>query len=237
MIVRMIFCIGGDTPHFFLLLETSAFYPLSLIKSTCDSMDIYTTTFAMKKISKKQSRRIGHLQRKILLLLLGGLALGLSRSPKQYFRVAREIKTEWRAINRHALNQAIQNLYKSKLVETKSNRDGTLTLLLSKEGKQLALTYDLENIEIKKPDHWDGEWRMVMFDIPETLKQVRESLRMHFKNMGFYEFQKSVFVHPYPCAGEIEYIVEFYNARRHLRFVVATEIDNAIELKRHFRLD
>lgn len=191
----------------------------------------------MKKKSEDSPRRIGHLQQKVLLLLLGGLALGLTRSPKQYFRVVKEIRTEWRAINRRVLNQAIQSLYHSKLVETKDNRDGTLTLVLSKEGKQLALTYDLENMKIKEPNHWDGKWRMVMFDVPEGIKRVRDTLRMHFKNMGFCEFQKSVFVHPYPCAEEIEYIVEFYNARRHIRFVVATEIDNAIELKRHFRLD
>ena len=190
----------------------------------------------MKKRSKKPARRVGYLQQKILLLLFGGLALGLAHSPKQYFRVARAIKAEWRTINRHALNQAIHALYESKLVETKDNRDGTLTLVLSKEGKEVALTYDLENIKMQEPTHWDGKWRMVMFDVPETLKRVRDTLRMHFKEMGFYEFQKSVFVHPYPCEKEIEYFVEFYNAHRHIRFVVATEIDNALELKRHFRL-
>ena len=190
----------------------------------------------MKKSARKHVRRVGHVQQKVLLLLLGGMALGLSHSPKQYFRVVREIRKEWRAINRLALNQAIEHLYRSKLVDTKSNPDGTFTLVLSKEGKQVALSYDLENIKIKQPNHWDGKWRMAMFDVPEPLKRVRDTLRTHLKNMGFYEFQKSVFVHPYPCEGEIEYIVEFYSARRHLRFVVATEIDNSIELKRHFRL-
>ena len=75
-----------------------------------------------------------------------------------------------------------------------------------------------------------------MFDVPEKIKRVRDALRMHFKEMGFYEFQKSVFVHPFPCADEIEYILEFYNVRRHVRFIVATEIDTALELKRHFGL-
>jgi len=54
--------------------------------------------------------------------------------------------------------------------------------------------------------------------------------------MGFYGFQKSVFVHPHPCAEEIEYIMEFYGARRYVRFIVATEIDNALALKKHFNL-
>ena len=108
--------------------------------------------------------------------------------------------------------------------------------MLSKEGRRVALSYDIENMGIRRPDRWDGKWRIVMFDVPEPLKKVRDSIRMHFKNMGFYEFQKSVFVHPYPCAKEIEYIMEFYEAKKYIRFVVATDIDNAIELKKHFRL-
>ena len=189
-----------------------------------------------EKARKQKIRRVGHVQEKVLLLLWGGLALGLTRSPKQYFRVLGEIKNEWKAINRKALNQAIERLYMSKLVTVKDNRNGTLTLILSDEGKEVALTYNLDRIAIQKPAHWDGKWRVVMFDVPENLKKVRDTLRLHFKNMGFYEFQKSVFVHPYPCKDEIEFIIEHYDIRRFLRFMVATDIDTAIELKRHFRL-
>lgn len=185
---------------------------------------------------KKEIKRVGHLQKKVLLLLFGGLALGLTRSPKQYFRVLRGLSKEWKEIDRQALNQAIRKLYQSKLVSSKDNRDGTLTLVLSREGEELALTYDLDRIVIKEPIVWDKRWRVVMFDVPENLKKVRDTLRMHFKGMGFYEFQKSVFVHPYPCRDEIEFIIEHYNARRFIRFIIATDIDNAIELKRHFKL-
>ncbi|MCK9344511.1 MAG: hypothetical protein M0P64_00100 [Candidatus Pacebacteria bacterium] len=181
--------------------------------------------------------RRSDLQKKILLLLYGGLALGLTHNPKQYFRVAREMNKEWQKIHRNSLNRAIRSLYESKLVETKDNHDGTLTLVLSKEGKRLALTYDIQNMGIKTPAKWDSKWRIVMFDVPERYKKTREALRMHFKNMEFYEFQKSVFVHPYPCAKEIEYLMEFYQARKFIRLIVATEIDNALELKRHFHLN
>ena len=187
------------------------------------------------KISRKNPKK-GALQKKVLLLLFAGLALGLTRNPKQYFRIVREVAKEWKNIDRNSLNRAIQSLYKSKLVSTKDNRDGTLTLVLSKDGERLALTYDIENMEIKSPARWDGKWRIVMFDVPEKFKKVRDTLRMHFKNMGFYEFQKSVFVHPYPCAKEITYLMEFYQARKYIRFIVATDIDNAIEIKQHFKL-
>ncbi|MEK7148479.1 MAG: hypothetical protein AAB770_01035 [Patescibacteria group bacterium] len=192
-------------------------------------------TKSRKKGGSGQKRRSA-MQKKILLLLYGGLALGLTRNPNQYFRIVREINREWDDISRNSLNRAIRTLYESKLVSVKDNRDGTSTLVLSKEGERLSLTYDIENIGIQTPAQWDGKWRIVMFDIPEPLKRTRETIRMHFKNMGFYEFQKSVFVHPYPCAKEIEYLMEFYQARRFVRFIVAKEVDNALELKRHFHL-
>jgi DNA-binding transcriptional regulator PaaX len=187
-------------------------------------------------MKKTRRRGGGALQKKILLLLLGGIALGLSRSPAQYFRVARQIAKEWQEIDRQLLNKTIRSLYKSKLVSIKDNRDGTLTLILSDEGKRRALTYDLENMQIKQPPRWDGKWRVVMFDVPERFKKVRESLRVLFKNMAFLELQKSVFVYPYPCKSEIEYIAEFYNSRKNIRFITATSINNEVELRKHFGL-
>jgi len=180
--------------------------------------------------------RKGAVQKKVLLLLLSGVALGLTHSPKRYFQVVRSIRKEWQEIDRGVLNQAIRSLYISCLVKTKSNKDGTLTLVLSNQGKQYALTYNLDTMFLQRPSKWDGNWRIVMFDVPEPLKKVRDSLRYHLKNLGFFEFQKSVFVHPFPCEKEIEYLVEFYNIRRNVRFIVAHKIDNEIHLKKHFGL-
>ena len=127
-------------------------------------------------------------------------------------------------------------LYKERLLDEVHNRDGTTTLVLSKEGKKFALTYNLENIKIKKPSKWDRKYRIVIFDIPEYLKKVRDSLRMHLQDLDFHELQKSVFVHPYECGKEIEYIVEFYRIKKHVRFIIAESIDNELHIKRIFRL-
>lgn len=193
-----------------------------------------STKVKQRSVRKKPRRSV--LQKKIILLLSAGLALGLTRNPNQYFRVIRETAKELNEINKGSFERAINSLYRSKVVSTKKNYDGTLTLVLSKEGERLALTYDIENMCVKRPASWDGKWRIVMFDVPEKFKRTRDSIRMHLKGMGFYEFQKSVFVHPYPCAKEIEYIMEFYEARKFVRFIVATDIDNALELKRYFRI-
>ena len=184
------------------------------------------------------SRKIGGgaVQKKILLLLLGGITLGLSSSPSRYFKVLKTIRKEWEEINRSSLNRAIRSLYRSRLVGTKSNKDGSLTLELSRDGEKFALTYNLETMKVGRPEKWDNLWRIVMFDIPEPLKKVRESLRYQLKNMGFHELQKSVFINPFPCAKEIEYVVEFYNIRKHVRFITAMNIDNELHLKKIFGL-
>lgn len=160
----------------------------------------------------------------------------MSSSPSKYFRAVKYIQEEWKEIDRGVLNKAIQSLYLSHLVETKCNKNGTTTLVLSKEGKRVALTFNIEKMSISIPKYWDNQWRIVMFDIPEKIKKVRDSLRINLRNLGFLELQKSVFVHPYCCTDEIEYLIEFYDIRRHVRLIVADSIDNELDLRRHFKL-
>jgi len=180
--------------------------------------------------------RIGNLKKKVLLLLLAGLALGLSKSYKKHLWILKEIPKELEKENKQALQRAINSIYASHLVAETNNKDGTTTLILNENGKQKALRFNIDKLEIKKPEKWDGKWRIIMFDIPEKLKGLRDSLRIHFQEIGLRELQKSVFVYPYPCNKEIEFIIELYNARRHVRFILAEKIDNELHLKNKFNL-
>lgn len=179
--------------------------------------------------------RKGKIQKKILLLLLAGISLSMSRSPKHHYRVIKQVKREWKEIDKKALEVAIKALYKSRLINQKNNRNGTVTFILSEEGKRTALTFDIDNMTINKHP-WDSRWRIVIFDVPERIKKVRESLRLHLKNLGFIELQRSVFVIPFKCQNEIEYLVEFYNIRSFVRLIEATSIDNELDLQNKFRL-
>lgn len=182
-------------------------------------------------------RGSGVIQKKICLLLLGGLALSFSRSPRASSQVLKSISEEWQEINRQSLKRAINSLYESKLIDEKQNKDGSTTIILSENGKKKALTYQLDEMKIKKPQKWDKKWRVVLFDVPENRKKIRDALRHHLKQLGFYEFQKSVFIHPYDCKDEIDYLIEFYDIRRFVRFMMADFLDNELHLKQHFNLD
>ncbi len=201
-----------------------------------DNMLIYANILFVKSDKKKRKIRLGKTQQKILLLLFGGIALGLSGSPKRYFQILNGVSDDWKEIDKRHLKRAVEKLYESKLIEEKENKDGTTTITLSEEGVKRALTFDLDKIKIKKPKKWDGKWRIVLFDVPEKKRVIRDALRHYIQNVGMYEYQKSVFISPYDCKDEIEYIIEVNEAKKFVRFVVADSIDNELHFKTIFGL-
>ena len=190
----------------------------------------------MYQKTKKTLVRVGTNQKKLLLMIAGGLTLLCVRSPRQYFRVIESVRKGVKDIEKRGIESSINALYTSKLLESVPDSEGRWKLILSEQGKKRALSYNLECISIPPLPVWDEKWRVVLFDIPEKKKRIRESVRFHLRSMGFYEFQKSVFVHPYPCKDEIDYVIEFYDVRKHIRTMTALEIDNEIEIQKHFGL-
>lgn len=186
--------------------------------------------------NKGRKVRIGPVAQKILLILSTGIALGLSGRPDYYFRVLKLASKEWDKINQKSLRRSVKKLYSSNLVDYKENKDDTVTILLNENGKRKLLEFSLDKIVIKKQKRWDGHWRIVVFDIPENKKQARDALSFKLKQLGFYKLQKSVYVHPYDCKSEIDFIADFFEVRPYIRFLTANYLDVVSDLKREFRL-
>ena len=180
------------------------------------------------------SRGLGGTQKKVLLLLSAGVGLSLARTPKHYFRVWGGLSYEWKKIGKRSLERAILQLYKSKLVKEQENHDGSITMKLTSGGKDKVVTFNIDNIQIKKPRQWNKKWHMIVFDIPEKHKKAREALREILKRLGFYKYQESIFVFPYPCEDELDYIIEYFNIRPFVRMFTAVDLDNELHLKKIF---
>ncbi|MEK7500526.1 MAG: hypothetical protein AAB642_00155 [Patescibacteria group bacterium] len=189
----------------------------------------------MEHRSKKWDR-LGPNKKKVLLLLFGGVGLSLAKTPGQYFKVVKGVSEEWQKINYQALRRAIKSLYESKLVNERDNPDGTLTIVLTNKGKEKALTYNIDTMTIAQPKRWDGQWRLVLFDIPERRREARDALRSTLRRLGFYEYQKSAFIYPYQCQEEMDYIIEFFRIRPYVRLITARKLDNELHLKDIFGL-
>lgn len=173
---------------------------------------------------------------KILLLLLSGLAMSLSRSPRGYYKILNSIPKQLKEIRIKRLYSIVREFYNDRLVDYKEDKNGIIKIVLTKEGQKKALRFKLDEMKIKKPAKWDGQWRIVIFDIPEKFKKAREALRIKLKELGFLELQKSVFIFPYECEDEINFIMEVFQIRSFVRLICAKSFTNEEQLKIKFNL-
>jgi len=108
---------------------------------------------------------------------------------------------------------------------------------LTEEGKRKVGWLQIDSLKIKKPKKWDRKWRMVIFDISQLKKIYREALRGKLKELGFYPFQKSVWVYPYPCQDEIALLRDFFGLTyKELCLITAENIEKADFLHKIFKL-
>ena len=100
------------------------------------------------------------------------------------------------------LSAAIARLRKKGLVE-KTVDESRVILRLTENGWDWLIKHKIED-QIE----WDGVWRLVIFDIPEKHKRVRETLRRRLKEWGFNPWQKSVWASKKPLTNTLRSLVE-----------------------------
>lgn len=135
-----------------------------------------------------------------------------------------------------AFSSNVSKLEKRGLIKRKQ-KEGSTIFYLTPEGEKeafLART-NLEVISNKfSKNDWDGKWRFIFFDIPESKRYYRDCLRGLIKSIGFKEFQKSVWAYPFPIPSLLSDILWDENIRPYTRFIVVDDIDYEDDLKGHF---
>lgn len=90
-----------------------------------------------------------------------------------------------------------------RTVRTRKWIDGNAEL--TKEGKKrlqgIVPVFPLDR-------KWDGNWHVVVFDVPEHLRKERAALRECLRKMGFGRLQDSVWISPINFLGTIQRLAE-----------------------------
>jgi len=133
-------------------------------------------------------------------------------------------------------SKAAHYLKERKLIIVREYPDGGMKVEISKNGKKKLLEYDLEKLKIKSMKKWDGKWRFIMFDIPNKFKNRSNVLREKLKELGLYQFQKSVWVYPYPLENEMEFLMKVFEVKPFVKLGEISEIDGEAKLKKKYKL-
>lgn len=110
-------------------------------------------------------------------------------------------------------------------------------IVLTSQGKNIARVAIYRQQFVVNRKSWDKNWRLIMFDIPEKLKQERGHFRQLLIEFDFVQIQKSVYVSPYDCLPVIREIVINTGLVRYVSFVETDNIETSRNLIRLFNLN
>ncbi|MBI2033657.1 MAG: hypothetical protein HYT13_01005 [Candidatus Liptonbacteria bacterium] len=128
-------------------------------------------------------------------------------------------------------------LRKRGLIEFVKEDDNTIVVKITAEGRKYLKKFDIDNLILKRPEHWDKKWRVVIFDIAEKKKRAREALRQKLQELNFVRLQDSVWVTPFPCGDEIRFIREILGISFDVDIILAEDLGHhEIKLKKYFEL-
>ncbi len=119
---------------------------------------------------------------------------------------------------------------------TESGEYSALKAYVRKEVSESEKKLKTDNLKLTTAARWDGKWRIVLFDVPESKRPIRDYLRGVLKRLGFREFQRSMWVWPYRLPSFISKLLADPQMRKYTRAITTYDIDYDEDLRRMFRL-
>jgi virulence-associated protein VapD len=180
---------------------------------------------------KYKGYRVGSIEKELLKMIL---RVKNKELPKRYlesysdiFKTARQKYQYSETVNRMAEKGLIQFI----------NKNGELRITITLKGHKIIGNLLLGDYkQIKKPTKWDGKWRIVMFDIPETKAKLRNMIRFHLKKVGFLQIQGSVWIYPYSCEEIVTIIKTNFNFDNEIIYITSESFDKDLKFKKLFKL-
>ncbi|HEY4517206.1 MAG TPA: CRISPR-associated endonuclease Cas2 [Candidatus Paceibacterota bacterium] len=183
----------------------------------------------------RHQRRMGNIQRTILttVALSGIIAVALiTPNTLQLLGKIPKFKRQF--------------MYRSNNIITQLARDGYVIFeehkgkkyaRISEAGKSaLWVRGNMLLEQSMRPKRWDKHWRVVIFDIPEKKRAMRNALRTMMQRFGFYRLQDSVWVYPHDCEDVIALVKTELRTGASVLYMIVEKLENDQRLKQEFLL-
>ena len=171
----------------------------------------------------------GELAKEILMgLIKGGIIVSSFALPNMPLVLKMFKANDYR--DRYRITRIMKKLKNKKLLDI-YEKEGEERIEITEKGKKRIVRYQIDELKLNRPKKWDGQWRIIMFDIPEKFKKGRDALAKKMKDMEIYPMQKSVYVCPFHCKDEIDFVSEVFGVRKFVHYVIAGDLGESEELK------
>lgn len=166
-------------------------------------------------MEKRKTKRKSQIQNRVLTLLAatsGALEAAGDFAYNPYPYVYSSLGVSH---TKKGLELGIQELVKKGLVEEDRNEGLRLTSAGAEVKKGLLREHSRD---------WDSQWRVVIFDIPEAKRELRDDLRFGLKDLGFGLWQRSVWVTPFDIGEELNSYLQKEGISNFVEIVVGERV-------------
>jgi hypothetical protein len=134
----------------------------------------------------------------------GSLARG-----RRYFDEDEDGTADWMRpgdYDKERFNKIVEREVGRQIMAKRIGSDGRPELILTSEGKkQVWKKFPLFRLAKRR---WRGWWLVVAFDIPEGQRIDRDKIRSQLLNLGFAQWQKSVYVSPHDIGDDLAVLLK-----------------------------
>lgn len=138
--------------------------------------------------------------------------------------------TKW-SRQKEGINRARKRLVEHGLLKYDNHY-----LQLTPKGIGKLRQLERHNFNYKKPKKWDGKWRVLIFDIPESQKVLRDKVRLTLQSIGFIKLQNSVWIFPYDCENLIALLKVDFRIGKNLLYLIVESLENDNWIRTRFNL-
>lgn len=170
------------------------------------------------------------------IFLFPGASLAIKDVLDEYEKHKREKEfKQWQKFNLPKLKYILKRLHRQKLIQV-SEKDGFPTVQLTERGKLKSLTYKIEDMAIQPPAHWDHKWRIIIYDISKFRTRQQRMFRRMLKKLNMLPLQKSVYLNPYPCKNEVDFLREYFGVGEEVLYIIAEKLEHEEVYQKYFGL-
>lgn len=188
------------------------------------------------EIEAKKKRRNRYLRDALLAsIAISGVILVASIAPNALAQL-RYLPAMKRARLRYRAKTTLGRLAMQKLIVFEKRDDKNYARITNEGRRVLALEQQKARLHDGKKRRWDKSWRVIIFDIPERRRKVRDRLRITMSELGFVRLQDSVWVYPYDCEDLMALLKADLKLGSAVLYMVVEHIENDKHLRAQFGL-
>lgn len=173
-----------------------------------------------------------------MTLVSGGGSVYRPMLPIAIGEVVRIIKEISKAnIREESIRKSLKNLEKKEIIDL-IEKDDQVYVYIKNIKHPYIVRYSIKALLDlkKKKKNWNGKWFMVFFDVPEIQRNKRDYIRKFLTKVGFFRYQKSVYLFPYECEKEIKLIKKIVEGARYMKYIIAERVEDEDIAKTFFHL-